>query len=133
MTAEARVLPFRPLPHFDGPPDTLMTLLEACEGLPDVTVARLVDHYFGPQLAAWQAEADAAARLAFEQRYADGHRASDLRACANPRCLRCGDQTDPDQPNDEPTWPPPLIEGDPQPLPGFEGVPEKPAERRYPG
>jgi hypothetical protein len=89
MTASARVLPFRPLPHFDGPPDTLMTLLEACEGLPDVTVARLVDHYFGDQLAAWQAEADEAARLAFERRYADGHTAGDFTVCANPRCLRC--------------------------------------------
>ncbi len=124
----ASIIPFRPLPRFDGPPDTLMTLLEACEGLPDVTVARLVDHYFGHQLAAWQAEADAAARAAFERRYADGHRASDLRACTNPRCVRCSDQPDPEQPTDEPTWPPPLIEGEPIPLPGLDEVAERPAE-----
>jgi hypothetical protein len=36
-------------------------------------------------------------------------------------------------PNDEPAWPPPPIEGEPQPLPGFGEVEEKPAERRYPG
>ncbi len=31
---------------------------------------------------------------------------------------------------DEPTWPPPLIEGEPVQLPGFDQVDEKPAEQR---
>ncbi len=130
MSTNNAVIPFRPLPRFDGPPDTLMALLEVCEGLPDVTVARLVDHYFGPQLAAWQAEADEAARLAFVRRYADGHTAGDFTVCRNPRCLRCSDQ--PDQPTDEPAWPSPLIDGDAIPLPGFGDVEEKPADSRYP-
>lgn len=38
-------------------------------------------------------------------------------------------QDDEQQP---PDWPPPLVQGEPQELPGFEDVPERPAERRYP-
>jgi hypothetical protein len=36
-----------------------------------------------------------------------------------------------DEQDDEPAWPPAPIEGDRQPLPGFEDVPERPTER-YP-
>jgi hypothetical protein len=38
-----------------------------------------------------------------------------------------------DEQEDEPAWPPAPIEGIAEPLPGFEDVPERPAERRYPG
>jgi hypothetical protein len=38
---------------------------------------------------------------------------------------------EPDEQDDEPAWPPAPIEGDRQPLPGFEDVPERPTER-YP-
>jgi hypothetical protein len=35
---------------------------------------------------------------------------------------------EPDEQDDEPAWPPPLIEGEPVELPGFD-VPERPAEK----
>jgi len=39
---------------------------------------------------------------------------------------------DDEQPN--PDWPPPLVQGEPQELPGFEEVAERPSEQRgYPG
>ncbi len=37
-----------------------------------------------------------------------------------------------DEPDDEPAWPAPLIEGDQVPLPGMDEVAERSAERRYP-
>jgi hypothetical protein len=39
------------------------------------------------------------------------------------------DRRDTEQPNDEPSWPPSAIEGEPIPLPGMDEVTERPAER----
>jgi hypothetical protein len=38
-----------------------------------------------------------------------------------------------DEQEDEPAWPPAPIEGEAIPLPGMDDVPERSAERRYPG
>ena len=83
MQTSARVIPFRAPTYWE--------FLGALDryGVSDDLAARLVDRWFGPMLEALQAEADETARMAQERRYADGHRASDLRACTNPRCLRC--------------------------------------------
>jgi len=53
-SADRRVIPFRPLPFVELP-DSFFAFLDRVEGLPDATVARLIDRHY-PEAAAFLRE-----------------------------------------------------------------------------
>ena len=104
----AKPIPLRPV--------NVGALLEAAEasGLPDEVVALMLDRLFPESLVAdWVADPKLVRR-----------------AINTPtlRLLAAVKEVD-DEQDDEPAWPPPLIEGEPVELPGFSDVPERPAEK----
>jgi hypothetical protein len=104
LMATANVIPLRP--HVN-----VGALLEAAEasGLPDEVIALMIERLFPESLVAVAPEP--LVRRAV--------------ATTGPRPRLHVVAVVDDEPDDEPAWPPPPIEGDAVELPGFETVPER--------